>query len=61
MQPPATRKAFIDRHIFYDGVYIGVELITTKLEEASRPRLMSPEERSVFLSRVFGASGWGKK
>jgi hypothetical protein len=61
MQPPATRKAFIDRHIFYGNKYIGIELITIKLEDAARPRLMSAEERAVFLARVFDASGWGEK
>jgi poly-gamma-glutamate synthesis protein (capsule biosynthesis protein) len=56
MEPPATRKAFIDRHIFYGDQYLGVELVTIKLEDASRPRLLTDEERSVFLRRIFNES-----
>ena len=36
-----TRQAFIDRHVFYDGKYLGVELLTTLLEESARPRPMT--------------------
>jgi hypothetical protein len=61
MQPPATRRSFIDRHIFYGDKYLGVELITTKIEDSARPRLMSQEERSTFLTRVFSESGWTEK
>jgi len=52
------RRGFIDRHVFYDGRYLGVELITTYLEDFSRPRYMTPEERGSFLSDYFGKSGW---
>lgn len=58
MEPAATRKAFIDWHVFYRGKYLGTQLITIKLEDAARPRIMTSEERSVFLARVFTASGW---
>jgi poly-gamma-glutamate synthesis protein (capsule biosynthesis protein) len=53
-----TRRAAIDRLTIYDGKVIGVELITTMLEDWSRPRLMTPEERQQFLLDLFSASGW---
>jgi hypothetical protein len=53
-----TRRAAIDRYTIYDGKILGVELITTMLEDWSRPRLMTPEERQQFLMELFTASGW---
>ena len=52
------RREFIDRHVFYDGQYLGVELITTYLEDFSRPRYMNPDERASFLTNYFEESGW---
>jgi len=52
------QREFIDRHVFYDGRYLGVELITTFLEDYSRPRLMTEEERADFLTEYFELSGW---
>jgi hypothetical protein len=54
----ATRNAFIDRHVFYDGRYLGVDLITITFIDYARPRLMTPEERADFLKTVFSESGW---
>jgi poly-gamma-glutamate synthesis protein (capsule biosynthesis protein) len=54
----ATRQGFIDRHIFYDGRYIGTELITIIFVDYARPRLMTQQERQELLRRVFNASGW---
>jgi poly-gamma-glutamate synthesis protein (capsule biosynthesis protein) len=53
-----TRRAAMDRLTIYDGRIIGTELITTMLEDWSRPRLMTPEERRQFLMELFSASGW---
>jgi poly-gamma-glutamate synthesis protein (capsule biosynthesis protein) len=53
-----TRRAVMDRLTIYDGRIIGTELITTMLEDWSRPRLMTPEERHQFLLDLFSASGW---
>jgi poly-gamma-glutamate synthesis protein (capsule biosynthesis protein) len=58
MQPPATRKAFIDRHIFYGDRYLGTQLITITLEEGAKPRLMTENEREIFLRRIFIESYW---
>ncbi len=53
-----TRDAFIDRHVFYDGRYLGVELITVVFEDNARSRLMTPDERSSLLQKVFSQSIW---
>jgi poly-gamma-glutamate synthesis protein (capsule biosynthesis protein) len=55
---PATRQAFIDRHIFYDGHYIGSELLTMMFVDYARPRPMTAGEREDLLQTVFKASGW---
>ena len=53
-----TRREFIDRHVFYDGRYLGMELLTAMLEDYSRPRPMTQAERTAFLSEYFYLSGW---
>jgi len=53
-----TRREFIDRHVIYDGSYINTELLTALLTDYSRPVPMTSEERSQFLTDLFGASGW---
>lgn len=52
------QKGFITRHVFYDGHYLGVELITTFLIDYARPRLMTQTERENFLREYFSQSGW---
>jgi poly-gamma-glutamate synthesis protein (capsule biosynthesis protein) len=53
-----TRREFIDRHVFYDGHYLGVELLTAMMEDYSTPRPMTEAERVPFLSEYFNLSGW---
>ena len=53
-----NRLEFIDRHVFYDGKYLGVELLTALLEDYSRPEPMTPEERIKTLTEYFKLSGW---
>lgn len=50
--------AFIDLHVFYDGEYLGNELLTIVFEDYARPRLMTQEEREGLLQKVFSASRW---
>jgi len=52
------RREFVDRHIFYEGRYLGVELLTAMLEDYARPRPMTLDERAEMLSVYFQASGW---
>ena len=49
-------KAFIDRHVFYDGKYLGVELLTTQFFNWSTPIWMTPEARAELLTRLFDFS-----
>jgi hypothetical protein len=53
-----TRNLFVDRHIFYDGKYLGTELLTYIIEDYSRPRLMTDSERTEFLTNIFQVAGW---
>lgn len=46
-------KAFLDRHVFYDGKYLGVELITVQFFNWSTPTVMTEEARSELLTRLF--------
>ena len=55
-----TDKAFLDRHIFYDGKYLGVELITMQFFNWSTPTLMTPEARAIMLQRLFTESGFSQ-
>lgn len=52
-----SNKAFLDRHIFYDGKYLGVELITVQFFNWSTPTLMTPEARAAVLEKLFLESG----
>lgn len=54
----ATRQEFIDRHVFYNGRYLGVELLSALLEDYARPRPMTPDERAEFLTKIFSLSNW---
>lgn len=53
-----TRREFIDRYIIYENRVISVELLTAMLEDYSRPRPMTSQERAQFLEDLFSASGW---
>jgi poly-gamma-glutamate synthesis protein (capsule biosynthesis protein) len=55
---PATRQAFIDRHVFYGGRFIGTELLTILFVDYARPRPMTADEREELLKATFNASGW---
>lgn len=58
MQRLEYRQEFLDRHIFYDGHHISTEVLTAILEDYSRPRPMTAEERAELLEAAFAASGW---
>ena len=48
-----SRSAFVDRHIFYQGRYLGVELLPIALEEYGRPEPMAGAERDEFLDTIL--------
>ncbi|GAP09252.1 bacterial capsule synthesis protein PGA_cap [Bellilinea caldifistulae] len=51
-------RAFVDRHVFYEGRYIGTQLLTLRFEDFLRSRPMTTEERQALLESIFAASGW---
>ena len=53
-----NRREFLDRHIFYNGRYLGVEILTAELEDFARPRPMTDNERTRMLTTYFEVSGW---
>jgi poly-gamma-glutamate synthesis protein (capsule biosynthesis protein) len=53
----ATRQGLIDRHVFYAGRYLGVEMIPIYLVDFARPRLMNDNESSQLLMILFRTSG----
>ena len=58
MHTLGNRQEFLDRHVFYDGRHISIELLTAMLEDFSQPRPMTPTEREDLLTEIFEASGW---
>ncbi len=47
------RTSFFDRHYFYDNRYLGSQLETITLENYSRPRFLTEDERADFLGMIF--------
>lgn len=58
MEIMGNRQEFIDRHVFYAGRHISTELFTALLEDWSRPRPMTQQERTELLQTVFAVSRW---
>ena len=53
-----THQTFVDRHIFYDGRYLGTDLRSAYIENYSQPRPMKPDERAKLLKTLFAATGY---
>ncbi len=49
-----THQSFVDRHAFYDGRYLGVELKTAYIRDNSQPVPMTGKERAALLGKLFG-------
>ncbi len=50
---PNTDIGFLDRHVFYEGRYLGVELIPIQFIDKVQPRLMTAEEKAEKLTIMF--------
>src|SRR3970282_2970831 len=50
------RQEFLDRHVFYAGRHISIELLTALLEDYAQPRPMNPHERAALLAEIFDVS-----
>ena len=55
---PGAKTTFVDRHAFYDGKYLGVDLRTAFIQDNSQPVPMNEKDRAALLRRLFGVSGW---
>jgi poly-gamma-glutamate synthesis protein (capsule biosynthesis protein) len=53
-----THQTFVDRHVFYDGKYLGVDLRTAFIVDWSQPKPMEPNARAALLKILFRASGY---
>ncbi|MBX3084848.1 MAG: CapA family protein [Anaerolineae bacterium] len=53
-----TRQMFADKLIFYNGRHLSTVLFTGLIEDYARPRPMTAQERTDFLTTIFQASGW---
>ncbi len=51
-----TDIGFLDRHVFYEGRYLGVELFPIKFLDKVQARLMNPEERAQTFQAMFDTS-----
>lgn len=53
-----THQTFVDRHVFYNGKYLGVDLRSAFIRDFSQPQPMNEAERSKLLRTLFKASGY---
>jgi hypothetical protein len=44
--------------VFYDGKYLGVELLTITFKDFSQPLWMDATARAVMLEKLFSVSKW---
>jgi len=51
-----VRQGIIAKHVFYKGSHISTVLISTMIEDASQPRVMTEIERAELLKAVFKGS-----
>ncbi|MCX6017120.1 MAG: CapA family protein [Chloroflexi bacterium] len=52
------KQSMVDRHVFYNGRYLGVDVKTAFIRDFSQPQPMTPKERAALLRTLFAASGW---
>lgn len=53
-----THQTFVDRHVFYNGQYLGVDLRTAFIVDNSQPVPMSTDARAALLRKLFDVSGY---
>lgn len=51
-----ARPGLIERHVFYDGRYLGTEILVTMLEDSAQRRPATLEERQKLLNTLFAES-----
>jgi len=53
-----THQTFVDRHVFMDGRYLGVDLRAAFIENAAQPVPMTPAAKQALLTLLFRVSGF---
>ncbi len=56
--PLGTHQTFVDRHVFYDGRYLGVDLRTAFIIDDSKPVPMESADRAELLKTLYKVSGY---
>ena len=51
-----TQQTFVDRHVFYEGKYLGVDLRSALIHDESQPVPMTPADRADLLKTLFDVS-----
>jgi poly-gamma-glutamate synthesis protein (capsule biosynthesis protein) len=54
-------KSIIDFHYFYDNEYINTRFITMQFIDNAKPRLMTEDERELFLLEIYRNSLWNEQ
>jgi poly-gamma-glutamate synthesis protein (capsule biosynthesis protein) len=53
-----NKQSMVDRHVFYDNRYLGVEIKTAFIRDLSQPQPMNAKDRAALLNTLFAASGY---
>ncbi len=53
-----NKQSMVDRHVFYENRYLGVEIKTAFIRDLSQPQPMSAKDRAALLATLFRASGY---
>jgi poly-gamma-glutamate synthesis protein (capsule biosynthesis protein) len=53
-----THQTFVDRHVFYNGKYLGVDLRTAYIMDNAQPVPMNEKDRAKLMTTLFRASGY---
>lgn len=53
-----TNYGFLDRHVFYDGKYLGVELLPIQFKDYSQPVWPEEPTRAWLMEILFQVSEW---
>jgi poly-gamma-glutamate synthesis protein (capsule biosynthesis protein) len=51
-----THQTFVDRHVFYNGRYLGADLRAAYIENESQPVPMTPAAKAALLKTLFAVS-----
>jgi hypothetical protein len=53
-----AQQTMVDRHVFYNGRYLGVDLRTARIQDISQPVPMDADARAKLLQTLFKVSGY---